>query len=103
MLVFVSCSLRLSNRVIIVDTVSFFWGCNTLGKLIMLGPSSAARAVRSRTRTATRGVRVLLESSVALVLLGVAAAAAECSCARVLVTVWPQDMRTRCVHLVHIW
>ena len=52
----------------------------------MLVPSSAARAVRSSTRTATTGVRVLLESSVARVLLSVAAAAAaaaaECSCAR---------------------
>ena len=48
----------------------------------MLVRSSAARAVRSRTTVATTGVRVLLESSVARVLLSVVAAAAECSCAR---------------------
>ena len=54
-----------------------------VGNLLMLVRSSAARAVRSNTRTATPGVRVLLESSVARVLLSVAAAAAtECSCAR---------------------
>ena len=44
--------------------------------------SSPARAVRSITRTATTDVRLLLESSLARVLLNVAAAAAaECSCA----------------------
>ena len=48
--------------------------------LIMLMRSSAARAVSSSTRTATTGVRVLLDSSVTQVLLSVAAA--ECSCAR---------------------
>ena len=51
--------------------------------LIMLVRSSAARAIRSSTTAATTGVRVLLESGVvARVLLSVAAAAAECSCAR---------------------
>ena len=47
----------------------------------MLVRSSPSRAVRSSKRTATAGVRLLLESSVARVLLNVAAAAAECSCA----------------------
>ena len=42
----------------------------------MLVRPNPARAVRSSTRTATAGVRVLLESSVAQVLLNVAAAAA---------------------------
>ena len=51
-----------------------------LGNLLMLVRSSAARAVSISTRTATTGVRVLLESSVDRVQLGVAAAAAaECS------------------------
>ena len=62
-----------------------------LGNLLMLVRSSASRAVRSNTRTATTGIRVLLESSVARVLLSVATAAAaapaaECSCARVCFT-----------------
>ena len=50
----------------------------------MLVRSSAARAVRRSATTATTGVRVLLQSRVARVLLSVAAAAAaaECSCAR---------------------
>ena len=52
-----------------------------LGILLMLVRSSTARAVCSSTTTATTGVRVLLQSSVARVLLSVAAAA-ECSCAR---------------------
>ena len=53
-----------------------------LGNLLMLVRSSAARAVRSSTTTAATGVGVLLESSVARVLLSIAAAAAaaECSC-----------------------
>ena len=59
----------------------FFLPCNRLGNLLMLVRSSAARAVRSSTRTATTGVRVLLETSVARALLSVAAAD-ECSCAR---------------------
>ena len=50
------------------------------GNVLMLVRSSAARAVRRSTRTATTGVRVLLEQSVARVLLSVAAAAADCSC-----------------------
>ena len=55
----------------------------------MLVRSSAARAVRSSTRAATTGVRVLLESScssaalsVVVVAAAAAAASAECSCAR---------------------
>ena len=71
---------QLSNRA----PVSFFFAVQQamLGNLLMLVRWSAARAVRSCTRTATRVVRVLLESSVvARVLLSVApaAAAAECS------------------------
>ena len=61
--------------------VSVFRGEIGLGNLLMLVGSSAARRVRSSTTTASTGVRVLLESSVARVLLSVAAAA-ECSCAR---------------------
>ena len=56
-----------------------------LGNLLMLVRSSAARAVRSCTRITTTSVRVLLESSVVARVLPsvvVAAAAAECSCAR---------------------
>ena len=59
---------------------SFFLRCNRLENLLMLVRSSAARAVRSSTRTATTGVRVLLESIVARVLLSVAASAACCCC-----------------------
>ena len=51
--------------------------CNGFGNLIVLVRSSAVRVVvRSSTRTATTGVRSLLESSVARVLLGIVAAAA---------------------------
>ena len=53
-----------------------------LGNLLILVPSSAAQAVRSNTPTATTREQVLLESSVARVLLSVVASAAECSCAR---------------------
>ena len=59
--------------------------------LFMLVRSSAARAVSSSTRIATTGVRMLVELSVTRVLLS----------ARVLVTAWPQGMRTRCIHHVH--
>ena len=64
-----------------------------LGNLLTLVRSSAARAVRSSTTTPATGVRVLLESSVARVLLS----------AHVFVTAWPQDMRTRCIYDVHTW
>ena len=62
-LVFVSCLLRLSNRVILVPFL-FFGGatrtynrpCLELDLLIMLTRSRAARAVRSYIKTATTGV-----------------------------------------------
>ena len=50
----------------------------------------------------------MLESSVARVLLSVAAAAAAVAAAaaetdRVLVTAWPQDMRKRCIqHVLYL-
>ena len=69
-------------RVIVWSCVFSFAVQYRLGNLlIMLVLSSAARAVRSSTRTARIGVRVLLESSVARVLLR-NVAAAECSCVR---------------------
>ena len=58
----------------------------------MLVRSSAAGAVRSCTPPATTGVRVLLESGVARVLLLLSA--------RVLVIAWPQDLKKRCSHHV---
>ena len=64
----------------------------------MLVRSSPARAVRSSTRTATTGVRVLLESSVARVLLSVAAAA-ECLCARDCLA----TRHDNTLHHVHTW
>ena len=70
-----------------------------LGSLPMLVRSSASRAVRSSTTTATTGVRVLLASSVARVLLNVLAAEYSCT----LVTTWPQDMRARCIQHVKPW
>ena len=52
-----------------------------------------ARAVRSGTTTATTGVRVLPEASVARVPLGAAAAALLLLGARVPVTAWPRRAR----------
>ena len=57
---------------------SFCLRCIKHENLLMLPRSSAARAVRSSKKPATTGVRVVLESSVARVLLGVAASAACC-------------------------
>ena len=48
---------------------SHFFRCNSIENLLRLVRSSAARAVRSSTKAATTGVRVLLELSVARVLL----------------------------------
>ena len=103
MLVFVSCSLLLeksSDR----GPVSFFLRCNTLGNLLMLVRSGAARALGSCTRTVTTGVRVLLESSVARVLLSAAApAAAEWSCSRDCLATRRENMLyPSCTYLVDL-
>ena len=101
-LVCLSFSLPLSNRVIDIPCTFFAVQEIRLGNLLRLVRSSAARAVRSSTTTtATTSVRVLLESSTARVLLSVAALLLLS--ARVLVTAWPLDMTTHCIHYVHTW
>ena len=65
----------------------------------IINSRARARAVRSGTTTATTGVRVLPEASVARVPLGAAAAALLLLGARVPVTAWPRRARV-CLVLV---
>ena len=85
--------------------VSFFLWCNRIGNLPGTYHARALECCSSSTQqyeTATTGARMLLESSVARVLLSVVVVAAA-DCSGVLVTRWPQDMITRCIHHVHTW